>query len=198
MSRQTFDDDALARVLRALADADARLETPPHVEAAVMARWKEAKKEATDAGAGDTGRPSRARVRHFARGAATLAAGVTIVGAVTLQRELAIAPIELPPAPIVSVPPVDVTLRTPAPARDVTQRAVRSVSRTSTADDAHFALVLVGAPVENGELIRMVRMRVAREALVALGVAATVKTDMVDVDVLVGEDGVARGVRAPL
>jgi hypothetical protein len=39
MSRQTFDDDALARALRALAEADAREETPSRVEAAVMARW---------------------------------------------------------------------------------------------------------------------------------------------------------------
>jgi hypothetical protein len=192
MSRQTFDDDALARALRALADADAREETPSRLEAAVMARW-DASRVAAHAS------PVRPHVRTFVRGAATLAAGVTIVGAVALDRELAITPMALPPAPIASVPSLDVALRTPAPTLDAAEHAgPQRVSRAVHADDARSALVLVGAPIENGERVRVVRMRVAREALVALGVAATVTADMVDVDVLVGEDGVARGVRAPL
>ena len=192
MSRQTFDDDALARALRALAEAEARQETPSHVEAAVMARWDVAKDAAHAS-------PARPRVRSFARGAATLAAGVTIVGAVALDRELTITPITLPPTPIASVPSLDVALRAPAPAIvEAEHAAPRRVSRAARTDDARSALVLVGAPIENGELVHVVRMRVAREALVALGVAATVTADTVDVDVLVGEDGVARGVRAPL
>jgi hypothetical protein len=199
MSRQTFDDDALARALRALADAEARIDTPPHVEAAVLARWDHAQDDAQDqAPVAAHAARSRSHARGFARGAATLAAGVTIVGAVALQREFTGAPIALPQRPILSLPALDATPWTPRDLEARTSIAPRTTPTVPNADEPRSALVLVGAPIENGELVHVVRMRVAREALVALGVAETVSTDTVDVDVLVGEDGVARGLRAPL
>jgi hypothetical protein len=41
-------------------------------------------------------------------------------------------------------------------------------------------------------------MRVSRASLRVFGVAARPAAEMVDIDVVVGEDGVTRGVRVPL
>ena len=54
-----------------------------------------------------------------------------------------------------------------------------------------------------GEPIRVVRMRVARSVLGELGIPSPAQQgaphlETVDIDVLVGEDGVARGVRVPI
>jgi hypothetical protein len=54
-------------------------------------------------------------------------------------------------------------------------------------------VILVGEPVLAGEQVRRVRMRMPASALHALGVTSTAALeDDVDVDVIVGEDGVAR------
>ena len=54
-------------------------------------------------------------------------------------------------------------------------------------------VILVGEPVGDGEQIRLVRMRIPASALHALGVTSTgALEDDVDIDVIVGEDGVAR------
>lgn len=70
-----------------------------------------------------------------------------------------------------------------------TQRAQRS-ERART-------LLLVGEPILQGEPVRMVRMRVPASALTGLGVRPVTGTsgEHVDVDVIVGEDGVARAIR---
>jgi hypothetical protein len=58
-------------------------------------------------------------------------------------------------------------------------------------------MVLVGEPILEGEPVRVVRMRVPASTLHALGVRSTGGefADAVDVDVIVGEDGVARAIR---
>ena len=54
-------------------------------------------------------------------------------------------------------------------------------------------VILVGEPVRDGEQVRLVRMRMPASALHALGVTSTAALgDDVDIDVIVGEDGVAR------
>lgn len=54
-------------------------------------------------------------------------------------------------------------------------------------------VVLLGEPVRDGEQIRLVRMRMPASALHTLGVTSTAALeDDVDIDVIVGEDGVAR------
>jgi hypothetical protein len=63
------------------------------------------------------------------------------------------------------------------------------------------SVVLVVEPPGVQETVRVVRIRVARSALESLGIetvasqGGSVPSDSVEVDVLVGEDGVARGVR---
>jgi hypothetical protein len=54
-------------------------------------------------------------------------------------------------------------------------------------------VILLGEPVRDGEQIRLVRMRMPASALHTLGVTSTAALeDDVDIDVIVGEDGVAR------
>jgi len=54
-------------------------------------------------------------------------------------------------------------------------------------------VILVGEPVRDGEQIRLVRMRMPASALHTLGVTSTAALQGdVDIDVIVGEDGVAR------
>jgi hypothetical protein len=53
----------------------------------------------------------------------------------------------------------------------------------------------MGEPVREGEQIRLVRMRMPASALHTLGVTLPGALADVDVDVIVGEDGVARAVR---
>jgi hypothetical protein len=57
--------------------------------------------------------------------------------------------------------------------------------------------MLVGAPILAGEPVRVVRMRVPASTLTTLGVRSLAGefADAVDVDVIVGEDGVARAIR---
>ena len=73
------------------------------------------------------------------------------------------------------------------------------------AQPGYTTVAVVGGPLMAGEPIRIVRMRVARSVLGDLGLpspavqprAEASQIDTVDIDVLVGEDGVARGVRVP-
>jgi hypothetical protein len=54
---------------------------------------------------------------------------------------------------------------------------------------------VVGGPLGRSEPVRVVRMRVPRSAVSELGIPTAPQADTVEIDVLVGEDGVARGVR---
>jgi len=179
MNRSTMNDQTLSRALRALADDDAQVETPPHVEAAVMARW-------------DAAHAPRPRVRRLVRAAATLAAGVALVGAVALRREFDGTRIPLPRRPIVAFGESTSPLHRSAgsPVRRGTETVVDNTRRST--------LVLIGQPLAAGEIVHVVRMRVERSSLAALGVTGNTSTGDVDVDVLVGEDGVARGLRVAL
>jgi hypothetical protein len=58
-------------------------------------------------------------------------------------------------------------------------------------------LLLVGEPILEGELVRVVRMRMPAATLANLGMRSTLNgpAASVDVDVIVGEDGVARAIR---
>ena len=186
-------DNSLARGLRELADAERLVDTPPHVETAIMAAWDAA--HAT---------PPARRAHRFVHSAATIAAGVTIVCAAALQHELAEGPLPLPRPPVLSRGPAPLPLPTPA-AHDQRRSGVTPAAATRpqrVTNTARTSLVLVGGPIASNEIVHVVRMRVTRSALTELGITdappTTVSTDMVDVDVLVGEDGVARGLRVGL
>jgi hypothetical protein len=70
-------------------------------------------------------------------------------------------------------------------------------------DATYTTVAVVGGPLTADEPIRVVRMRVARSVLGELGIPSpaqrgAAQPETVDIDVLVGEDGVARGVRVPI
>jgi len=58
-------------------------------------------------------------------------------------------------------------------------------------------LHLVGEPIAEGEAVRVVRVSMAPAMLASLGIRSTAGdlAESVDVDVIVGEDGVARAIR---
>ena len=187
MTRRIVDDTALRRALRALAEEEGRIETPSRVEAALMARFDDRQRGR---------RIVRPRGRTFVRSAATMAAGVTLFGAVMLERELAPVRIDLPRPPTISFD-TDAAAVQPTTTE---RRATPAVERTqpSRTIEPRSTVVLVGGPMASGELVQVVRMRVDRSALNELGIAQGSSTGTVEIDVLVGEDGVARGVRVPL
>ena len=70
-------------------------------------------------------------------------------------------------------------------------------------DTTYTTVAVVGGPLMADEPIRVVRMRVARSVLGELGIPSPTQRgaappETVDIDVLVGEDGVARAVRVPI
>lgn len=164
-------DARLARVVQDLAEIEAAIETPSRVETAVMARW--------DASRRSGAKVNRSRTSRFVRGAATTAAGVTLVAGLVWQQG--------------AYESTAVPSTAPVPA---------GVSQ----DDAaarYQTVAVVGGPLQANEPIRVVRMRVARSVLSELGISSAARADgveanTVDIDVLVGEDGVARGVRVPI
>lgn len=187
MNRRPLDEEALTRALRALADAERHVETPARVEAALMARW--------DAAHAPRGRSTGRRV---VRAAGAMAAGVTLVGAVALQRELATAPVALPQPPALALDAADELTVDRSPRLDGLERLALGQPVESSVEESRSALVLVGQPIADDEVVHVVRMRVTRASLRVFGVSAASSGEMVDIDVVVGEDGVARGVRVPL
>ena len=162
-------DATLARAVQALAEIEAAIETPSHVETAVMAHWDASRQRSE----GDRSRTSR-----FVRGAATTAAGVTLVAGLAWQQgAYESTAVRSSPAPQPGLANQDAGAR-------------------------YQTVAVVGGPLHAGEPIRVVRMRVARSVLGELGISSTradsAEANSVDIDVLVGEDGVARGVRVPI
>jgi hypothetical protein len=74
-------------------------------------------------------------------------------------------------------------------------RALQQAVRPPTTAANHDSLLLVGEPILQGEPVRVVRMRIPASTLAGLGVRAGTDVAHVDVDVIVGEDGVARAIR---
>jgi hypothetical protein len=71
------------------------------------------------------------------------------------------------------------------------------------AGHSYTTVAVVGGPLMADEPIRVVRMRVGRSVLGELGIPSpaphgAAQLETVDIEVLVGEDGVARGVRVPI
>lgn len=150
MTPVRHDNYRLADALDELRRDEARVETPPHVEAAVLAAWDQAHTQAAN------------RRGAWHNVAAVAAAATLAIGLAQLGRQL----------------------------ERLTKTAVQQPSNSRT-------LLLVGEPILQGEPVRMVRMRVPASTLTGLGVrpVAGMAGEHVDVDVIVGEDGVARAIR---
>jgi hypothetical protein len=175
MKHSERSQERLARSLQMLAEIESASRASSRVETAVMARW-------------DARRTKRApsRARRVLRVATTLAAGVTLFGALAWERS---NQGRLPPSLVPSFG---------APGKPDTTSAV-----PPQPDTTYTTVAVVGGPLMADEPIRVVRMRVARSLLGELGIPSparrgTTPADTVDIDLLVGEDGVARGVRVPI
>jgi hypothetical protein len=184
MSTTSRDDETLARRLRALAQLEADFKSPPHVEAAVMAAWDAAHAPR-----------NRSRTRGFVRGAAAVAAGAGLVGALALERLW--DSVDLPALP---AGPVEQSVAVAISRVNLAARSVESDDAARAVRVEQATLVMVGEPLTEGEAVRVVRMRVAGSTLSALGIQslAQPQPDSIDLEVLVGEDGVARALRVSL
>jgi hypothetical protein len=172
MKHSERGDSRLERSLQMLAEIEAASETPSRVETAVLARWDTEH---------DPRLRTRTRTRRMVRAATTMAAGVTLVGALVWQRGASDRTTRLKP--------------------DTTHTDAVRLKSDTTPESEYTTVAVVGGPLIAGEQIRVVRMRVARSVLGELGIPSPAQQgapQTVDIDVLVGEDGVARGVRVPI
>ena len=117
------------------------------------------------------------RTKRVVRVATAMAAGITIFGALAWHN---------------------LTVRL----KPDTTATVRPKPDTTT-ESQYTTVAVVGGPLMADEPVRVVRMRVARSVLGELGIPSPAQRGAapaatVDIDVLVGEDGVARGVRVPI
>lgn len=188
-------------LLRRLAKDESRIEAPARLERAVLAAW-------------DAEHPSAPAPRHRRRMVVArwgaLAAGLSMAVAAGWYSAPGVpAPTpRLPAAPAMSVavprPPArgdDVSVVVENARHDVAtpvmHRAGTGSQHVEPVEREATTVVLIGEPLASGEMLRLVRMRAPTSALTALGLRPTrpPSAEHVDLDVFVGEDGVARAVR---
>ena len=183
--------------LRALAADDATARVPPHVDAAVMAAWEENCRE-------HHGRAPAARRTRFVLGiamAGALAASLVAAAVVITWRggnEARHTLGNLAPEKSVAPGVPEVVGGAIAPSRGVEQPIppARVRRRPVASPGTGEAYILVPDAYMDAPLM-MMRVRMPRSAFSRLGVpiANPDGDGMVDVEVLVGEDGVARSIR---
>jgi hypothetical protein len=186
---------ALRESLRALAEAERGVEVSPRVEASLMALW-DAEHSAAHAG-------YRRRPVVWAAAAAA-AAGVVLTIAWSPGGHGRPSNQQSPPAMVQR----DTTLHPPAathaavdPAPEPNLMHIERRSRTpmpaTPVERPRETVMLVGGPLLSNERLQIVRMRVDRDTLTSMGLRSVSSPDatMVDIEMLVGEDGVARALR---
>jgi hypothetical protein len=180
----------LERSLRALADEDRHVSAPPHVQAAVMQMWEVA-------------RPFVQRRRQGRGRSAVLLALGSIAAAVMTVMVMDRAPSEPSrpasvaarvterPRAVNNGPPPDTYTAAPG------QRPPRVRTRGESLARRDPGLVLVADPILDVNALSIVRVRMPRTALAPLGIPFVDPNDggSVDLEILVGEDGVARTIR---
>jgi hypothetical protein len=180
------------RLLRALADDDSHQQAPLHVHAAVMRTW--------DAGHVHA-HQRRRRPRSIAALVAVGSIAAALIAAVVMSRAPA-EPDRHEPLVAPSVePPVAASMPashsgTPAETHRPRPRRAAAQEETRTSRDEP-GVVLVADPILDASAMSIVRVRVPRAALGPLGIPLVEPNDggSVDLELLVGEDGVARTIR---
>jgi len=190
MTIDPFDDPHLDAAWRAYADQDRRLAPRPGLEQLVLARCL------TE---GAKGAKGAKRAIPFALAAAASIALVALASQAWDAPELAPAPLEARAMGAAAYPPPVAS----QPGR-LAVRPPRQDTATELMDayvqhvELPAALMLFDAgPWRLREPLQMVRLRLPREALQALGLVLLEPHagGVVDVDVLVGEDGLPRDIR---
>jgi hypothetical protein len=193
-STNDFEMANLERSLCAVADEDANLQAPPHVQRAVMQTWDAWKPFL---------RPPHRRRRLGAVGLAIGAMAAAVVAAVVMyrapvaapRRETVVAHRPEPERAVISVPAE--AADPPAVADARAPRPRPRVETTPTRYGSRPGLVLLADPILDTGAMSIVRVRVPRTALVTLGLPLVEPNEggSVDLEMLVGEDGVARTIR---
>jgi hypothetical protein len=179
----------LERALRALVADERRVRVPPHVHAAVMQAWDRAMSSVTPRRA-----PRRVRLAVVA---ATIASAALIITVAFDRRRP--EPTLVDPAPIASMEPLpsaNMTLpEIEAPV--VRSKPPRRRSRAERAPRTTTGIVLVADPILDGSALSVVRVRVPLSALINFGIPVPDPDAQgsVDLEMLVGEDGIARTIR---
>jgi hypothetical protein len=159
----------MKELLRALAESDREKEAPPEVEMRLKAAFR---------------RKHRRRIWPYFAAAAALAAGIVLATrtpkppAPRQPTEIAVVRRELPVPPVAAKPAVVHRKRRP------TQEIVTEF----------YPLMEDPMPFENGELLR-VSLPAAAMRSVGVPVSEDRLTEMVQADVLVGQEGLARAIR---
>jgi hypothetical protein len=184
----------LAKALRALAEDDRQDSAPPHVERSVMDAWERMQR----------GRIVRVRrSAHVPRSAvlaAAVAAACVVIGLVVRRPDAPTGSPRGTVAPIASA--VQTTADAPqvaaptAPAPVPRPRRARP-RRSERQPSVSPPVVIVSDPLLDATTASVVRVRVPRSALATLGIALVEPdgTGQVDLEMIVGEDGVARAIQ---
>jgi hypothetical protein len=184
-------DSWIDESLHALAADDERVAVPPEVEAAVLRAW-----DMQPAGRA----PAPQGPRWHRAWVFVPAAAVVVLAAALLQRDSATIE-QLPPPPAEKGIPAPVAASPPAKETNFSAGDVPAVRPSFTnrrqvpAVDEGY--VIVPEPLAERATLHVVRVRMARVGLASLGLPI-VNPDaegLVDVEILVGEDGVARSIR---
>jgi hypothetical protein len=169
MNDTRFDDELAAVAWRRFAEEDAHVVAPAHLERQAVAAWR---------ASCSRDRERRAR-RSMLRRWSVAAAAAMLLLAMVLDRGWL---------------PVRSTSTEPGAA------ALRRPPATRTASLPSALVTLAADPLLDTETLHLVRVRMPRSALRAMGimVGGPDATALVDVDVLIGEDGLPRDVRRVL
>jgi hypothetical protein len=188
-------DAWIDEALRALAVDDERVSVPARVHSEVLREWDQHQGL------------RKGRRAHRRRGLAWVvvsAAAVVMLAVAVLQRQ-SVPLAEPEAAPTVSAVAVDVPAitRAPDPVLEESRRATAVASpievsaRTRAVADGSAGYVIVPAPLVDPTALHVVRARIARTALATLGMPIVDPNvdGLVEVEMLVGDDGVAQSIR---
>lgn len=178
--------DRFDQAWRAYAERERALHAPPHLEARVLTAVKHAQFSA---------RPVlRLAPVAWLAAAATIAIGIAVAMRGSSRSPELPLPARAQTAILLPVPVAEVRPQPPA----ATPNVVNASDWIAREDDMRIVLMMFAAtPARRGEPLQLVRLRLPREALQGLGVALLEPEagGMVDLDVLVGEDGLPRDIR---
>jgi hypothetical protein len=188
------DDGVRVPGWEAFAAADRELRASPRVADGVMRAWTERTSQVPRR------RVSAARTWTWAVAAAVGA--LTVLGSLSTLREIPHQrrQVETPsvPAPAAEAPVTPVVATVPnLPAAPRGRERMSAAYRAVTGTPEAPLVTLAADPPLEGELLQIVRMRVPREALQAFGISVADPNlaTVVEVDVVVGGDGLPRDIR---
>jgi hypothetical protein len=184
LDNRPSDDSRFDEAWRAYVNEDAGLQAPPGLESRV---WNE------------LAAPPRPKRAYWTSRLllAVSAAAMIVVTFVALRDESGRPPIPSSPIGVEAIAPPAEPAMIPAFDRTREVERVTPERRTLRRGLPPVLMTLGAGPVRDTEVLQLVRLRLPREALQTLGVAL-LEPDaggVVDVDVLIGDDGVARDIR---